>query len=132
MIGSQNIFEHPKVSLVLDDAFHFMEKAGNCGYDGIVCDLTDFPVGYNDGKFRGFYEKVFTLSAKILKTGGWIAVYSGSKNMVVGNNERIIDMLGKTLGESFVGIACIETVIPSFGEPCYILYGKVRPCVNCG
>jgi spermidine synthase len=121
---NQNIFDHPKVSLIVDDAFHFMEKVENGGYDGIVCDLTDFPVGYNDGKFRGFYETVFTLSAKILKAGGWISVYAGSKNMVVGNNKRIIDILSKTLGESFEGVECIEAIIPSFGEPCYFLYGK--------
>ena len=98
----------------MDDAFHFMEKASNNGYDGIVCDLTDFPVGYNDGKFRGFYEKVFTLSAKILKAGGWISVYAG-------NNAGVLAQL---LKKDFSAIEQMDISIPSFGECCSFLYGE--------
>lgn len=111
---SQDIYDHPKVKLVVDDAFHFMEKAGNGGYDGIVCDLTDFPVGYNYGKFRGFYEKVFTLSAKILKAGGWISVYAG-------NNAGV---LAELLKKDYSAIEQMDISIPSFGECCSFLYGE--------
>lgn len=72
----QKIFEHPQVNLVIDDAFKYMKETTYKSYDGVLCDLTAFPVGYNNGKFREFYSTIFSLSRKLLKDIGWIGVYA--------------------------------------------------------
>lgn len=120
----QTVFDHQKVNLVVDDAFHFMAKAGEGCYDGIVCDLTDFPVGYNDGKLRGFFTQIFSLSKRILKDNGWIGVYAGSKNLSLATEGCVLDILSALLEQNFTGVKQQEALIPSFGEPCYFLYGE--------
>lgn len=120
----QKVFDSQRVKLVVDDAFHFMAKAGKGSYDGIVCDLTDFPVGYNDGKLRGFFTQIFSLSKRILKNNGWIGVYAGSKNLSIATEGYVLDILSALLEQNFAGIERQEALIPSFGEPCYFLYGN--------
>jgi len=119
----QKVFEDPRLKLVTADAFHFMKQTGNGKYDGVVCDLTDFPVGYNDGKFREFYASVFPLSRKVLKDGGWIGVYAGSRDAVFNGGMPIASALEEMLTGLFAGTERQEALIPSFGEPCYFLYG---------
>jgi len=109
----QKIFDHPSVNLVIDDAFHFMEWAGNVNYDRIICDLTDLPVGYGDIEFKDFYSNVFSLSTNILNRSGWISIYSGC------NEDIANDMTSSHLGQ----IEKNEVFIPSFGEPCYFVHG---------
>lgn len=118
----QHIFEDPRVKLIVDDAFSFMDKIKDPVYNGIVCDLTDFPVGYTQRKIVDFYEKVFKLSKRILKDNGWISVYAGVKNMAV-NGNFVSDTLEILLAKNFKNIERIDSFIPSFGEDCWFLYG---------
>jgi spermidine synthase len=111
----QKIFDHPSVNLVIDDAFHFMERAGNVNYDCIICDLTDLPVGYSDIEFKDFYLNVFSLSTNILNRSGWISIYSGC------NADIANDMISSHLGQ----LEKDEVFISSFGEPCYFVHGYV-------
>jgi len=119
----QKVFEDPRLKLVTADAFHFMKQADNGKYDGVVCDLTDFPVGYNDGKFREFYASVFPLSKKVLKDGGWIGVYAGSRDAVFNRGMPIASALEEMLTGFFDRTERQEVLIPSFGEPVCFLYG---------
>jgi hypothetical protein len=59
--------------------YKLMGQQNHAAYDGIICDLTDFPVGYRrSGELRGFYRRVFDLSAVVLKDNGWFSMYAGS------------------------------------------------------
>jgi spermidine synthase len=111
----QKIFDHPSVNLVIDDAFHFMERAGNVNYDCVICDLTDLPVGCNDIKFKDFHLNVFSLSPKILTRSGWISAYTGC------NADIANDMISSHFGQ----IEKNEVFISSFGEPCFFVHGQV-------
>lgn len=118
----QHIFENPNVRLIVDDAFIFMDKTKEPIYNGIVCDLTDFPVGYTQKRIIDFYEKVFRLSGKILKENGWISSYAGVKDMAI-DDRFVTDILEDILKKDFRNTERIESFIPSFGEECCFLYG---------
>lgn len=109
---NQKVFEDPRVSLVINDAFVFLKSTNGSTYDGIVCDFTDMPVGYDDGKIQLFFSTVFSISKRILKDSGWIGIYSGS------NDAKIIPVLK----EAFPNIESLEITIPSFGESSSFLY----------
>jgi spermidine synthase len=118
----QHIFENDNVKVIIDDALIFMKEKKAGKYDGIVCDLTDFPVGYSDKKIINFYEVVFNLSYKILNSNGWIGVYSGVKDMKIERDNTVIDILTELLRKDFRDIESLEVFIPSFGESCLFLY----------
>lgn len=108
----QEIYRHPGTTIVIDDAIHFMEQLPVGGYDCVVCDLTDIPIGH--GIMCGdFYQKVFSLVHKILTPSGWVSAYAGC------DTETLED-----IGRAYPHDVEKRTVhVPSFGEPCSILYG---------
>jgi len=124
----QKVFEHPNVRLVVGDAFHFMKtynKLHEEKFDGIICDLTDNPVGGNgnEEKFKDFYSKIFKFSKNILKDEGWISVQAGSSKSI----EKYVHsakILGDLLGENFKVVAKEDVLIPSFGEECAFVFGE--------
>jgi len=120
----QSIFDNKKINLVIEDVFHFMPKEPPGSYDGLVCDLTDFPVGYDNSKLCEFFTKVFSLSKTMLKSKGWVGVYAGSKLLCLDKGEYVVDIMGNLLSENFGRIERMESVIPCFAEPCYFLYGE--------
>jgi spermidine synthase len=95
-------------------------------YDGIVCDLTDDPVGYDKDKFIGFYSEVFSLARVILRKNGWIAIYAGSKGFSIGHDGVIADLLGGILRNNFSETEYAEVSVPSYGEPSCFIYG-IKP-----
>lgn len=105
----QQVFADPRLQLVIADALKFMEQVGNAGYDGVVCDLTDFPVGYNDGAFREFYATVFPLARKVLKDDGWLGVYAGSRDAVGNGGLPVTAELAELLTTLFARVERIAT-----------------------
>ena len=124
----QKVFDHPNVRLVVGDAFHFMKtynKLHREKFDGIICDLTDTPVGGNgnEEKFKDFYSKIFKFSKNILKEEGWISVQAGSSESI----EKYVHsakILCDLLGENFKVVAKEDVLIPSFGEKCAFVFGE--------
>jgi spermidine synthase len=120
----QTVFDDPRVELSVEDAFTFLPRIGSAAFDGIVCDLTDFPVGFDQEHGAEFYQRIFTASAAALKPGGWIAVYAGATDLLLDGGGRVVDRLRGLLAESFGTVECSEALVPSFGEPCCFLYGE--------
>jgi spermidine synthase len=120
----QTVFDDPRIDLVVEDAFTFLPHVGTAAFDGIVCDLTDFPVGYDQEQSAEFYRRIFSASGTALKPGGWIAVYAGATDLMLAGGGRVVDRLHGLLAESFGKMECIEVLVPSFGEPCCFLYGE--------
>lgn len=120
----QKVFDDPRVVLEVEDAFTFLPRIGSAAFDGIVCDLTDFPVGYDQEQGAEFYSRIFSASGAALKPGGWIAVYAGATDLMLDGGGRVVDRLRGLLAESFGKMECNEVLIPSFGEPCCFLYGE--------
>lgn len=120
----QKVFDHPRVNLVEQDALQFMEQHSNGTYDGIVCDLTAFPVGYSSEELRGFFRQVFNLSAVILHNNGWFSMYAGSVGSCLSGGEPAVDMLTDLLEGNFGDMERREGFIPSFGESSNFLYGN--------
>lgn len=111
---SQEIFEDARVTLIVDDVFNFMKHADSLSYDGMICDLTDLPVGYDDAGLLSFYSKVFSSSNEILRDTGWIGVYAGCRNGV----------LSSLLRKFFSKTEYSRIFVQSFGEPTFMLHGK--------
>lgn len=119
---SQRVFNNPRVRVVIRDALDFVLNIKGEIFDGIISDLTDFPVGY-DNKLRELFSKILSESRRILKEDGWISLYGGVKGIIDKEDQQVIDLLNNILKENFPTTDCYETLIPSFGEPCYFLYG---------
>ena len=120
----QTVFEDSRINLVVEDAFTFLPRVGTAAFDGIVCDLTDFPVGYDQEQGAEFYSRIFTASGAALKRSGWIAAYGGAADLLLDGGGRVVDRLHDLLAESFGKVEGTEVLVPSFGEPCYFFYGK--------
>jgi spermidine synthase len=120
----QTVFENSRVELIVEDAFTFLPRVGSAAFDGIICDLTDFPVGYDQEQGAEFYSRIFSASSATLKWGGWIAVYAGATDLMLDGGGRVVDRLRGLLSESFGKVECTEGFVPSFGEPCCYLYGE--------
>lgn len=120
----QTIFDDPRVDLIVEDAFTFLPGVDTAAFDGIVCDLTDFPVGYDQEQGTDFYRRIFSVSDAALKPGGWIAVYAGATDLKLDGGVLVVDRLRGLLAESFGKGEGTEVLVPSFGEVCSFLYGE--------
>lgn len=123
----QKIFSNKNVNLHIEDALKYLKKASRKGtaFCGIVCDLTDTPIGAVEGKqFKRFYEEVVTLSKKCLKKGGWLSIQAGATK-VSGNYTDGVKIISKILDKNkFSDITKKDVMIPSFGEENAFLFGK--------
>jgi spermidine synthase len=110
---SQTVFDDARVKLIMDDAYNFLNKAETEMYDGIICDLTELPVGYDDGKFSEFFSVTFLSSEKLLGDRAWISVFAGNQS----------DLLHDMLNRTFKNTETSNVFVPSFGELSHFLYG---------
>jgi spermidine synthase len=123
----QNIFAHPNVELCIGNALDHLESAqitGNIKYDGILCDLTDTPMGCEkSGDFERFYERLISLAFSVLKDDGWISIQAGASS----THEKHIDaafIIENTLTKYFPNTTRSDIAIPSFGEDVAFLFGQ--------
>ena len=115
----QKVFERKNVKLFIKDAIKYLEEAvrKKSFFCGIICDLTDTPIGAVEGtEFKKFYEKIILLSQKCLRDDGWMSIQAGAAK-VSGkyvNGVHIIDKILKK--EEFKNIFRKDVMVPSFGE----------------
>lgn len=124
----QKIFNNKNVHLSIGDALHFL-KSGNKVYDGIVCDLTDAPIGTKKevSEFKKFFKEILMFSKKRLKSDGWISIQGGASRTA----ENFIDevtIIKNILEKNFTNIECSDVFIPSYGESCAFLFGENSVC----
>ena len=118
----QDVFGDKRVKLNIGDALHFM-KMSKKKYDGVVCDLTDAPIGRKEKtEFEKFFKEVIDLSAKCLKEGGWMSVQSGA-SAVSGNYIDAVSIVDGVLRKHFNDVERSDIHIPSYGESCAFLFG---------
>ena len=120
----QKIFDDPRVDLVIGDAVHFL-KVSTKQFDGIICDLTDAPIGTGKEakRFEAFFRSIISLSKNRLNDNGWIAVQGGASV----TTDKFIDeaaTIEKILFENFTDVSRTSAFIPSYGEECAFLFGK--------
>jgi spermidine synthase len=123
----QRIFGNKNIDLRIEDALKYLEKAAKEGkiFCGIVCDLTDTPVGaIEKAKFKRFYGEVIALSKRCLEKNGWLSIQAGAAE-VSGSYLNGVDIIEKNLKkERFYCIIRKDFMIPSFGEKNAFLFGK--------
>ncbi len=124
---AQKVFDKPNVNLYIGDAYFYLKahsKEIKHKFDGIVCDLTDVPIGRRNKKeFERFFQKIIFYSYKVLKEDGWIGIQAGAST----TNGYYIDMVSiirKILEKKFREIIRSDVYIPSYGEKCAFLFGK--------
>lgn len=120
---AQSIFERPNLKLVINDALHFLMSAPKGHYDGVVCDLTDFPVGFENKKILNFYTQVFSHVQRVMKPEAWMSGYAGIKSVSLGAT-NVAALLNEELKRHFSRVELKASLIPSFGEQCYFLYAS--------
>jgi len=124
---NQNIFDDKNVHLSIGDAIHFL-KTGEGKYDGIVCDLTDTPIGTKKEaiEFENFFEKIIQLSKERLNEGGWLSVQGGASVTADGFIDEA-EIIKKILEKNkLYDIERKDVFIPSYGESCVFLFGKKK------
>lgn len=119
---SQKVFKDPRVKVVISDALDYVMNTKGESFDGIISDLTDFPLGY-DNMLKELFSNIFSESRRILRGNGWISLYGGVKGLKDKEGQEIICLLEDLLKKNFPTVEHSEVLIPSFGEPCYFLYG---------
>lgn len=108
-------FESSQATFVIDDAIHFMRQCRD-EYEHIICDLTDTPISSESGSTSEFYTELLHLIATRMRACRTLSLYLGCDKSVI---------------ESICRLPCLEQCeveeisIPSFGEPCYVLHGRV-------
>lgn len=127
MFLGQRIFDSKNVKLYIKDALEYLEKAAQKKiiFCGIICDLTDTPIGAIEGaEFENFYEKVVMFSKKCLKNNGWLSIQAGAAK-VSGKYVNGVSIINKVLKEKgFKDIVQKNVMIPSFGEENAFLFCK--------
>lgn len=124
------IFEHPNVTLVVGDALNYLansKQVGNTLVDGVVCDLTDNPIGTkkSERSYRNFYEEILIGARHVIKEGGWISAQAGASQVI----DKYLDsakILQEMMEEHFVDIKRKDIMIPSFSEENCFLYGRKK------
>ncbi|KKI99916.1 polyamine aminopropyltransferase [Prochlorothrix hollandica] len=101
-------FDHPKLTLMIDDGIAFMDQAADASFDLIVVDSSD-PVGPAEGLFTSaFYQQVY----RCLKPGGVMTVQSESPSF----NQSAFRALHHCLRGVFGAdqTHCYLTVLPTY------------------
>lgn len=123
----QKVFDNKNVKLFIGDALHFL-KTTDKSYDGIICDLTDTPIGTKQEmeEFDEFFKKTISLSKAKLKNGGWISVQGGASCTTENYTDEagIINKIMKQ--EDFDNISKSDKYIPSYGESCAFLFAQKK------
>lgn len=123
----QKIFNDPRVNLFVGDALHHLKttvKKINGKFDGVICDLTDIPIGRKKKKdFVKFYEEIIFLSSKILRKNGWMSIQAGASE-TNGYYINMVKIVGEITKKHFSRILRSDVFIPSFGEKGAFLFGR--------
>ncbi|MGW8185182.1 MAG: adenosylmethionine decarboxylase [Candidatus Moraniibacteriota bacterium] len=124
---NQEVFDNKNIKLFIGDALHFL-KTTDKSYDGIICDLTDTPIGTKQAakEFNEFFNEIISLSKLKIEAGGWISVQSGASCTVEGFTDEasIIEKILKQ--ENFSNIGRSDVFIPSYGESCAFLFAQKK------
>ncbi len=121
----QDVFRNKQVHLHIGDALHFLKTTKN-KYDGIICDLTDNPIGTKKevAGFNDFFEKVISFSKEALNNDGWIGVQGGASKVTkdfINEVEVVRNVLEKN---KFKNISQSDVYIPSYGEDSAFLFAE--------
>jgi spermidine synthase len=127
---NQKVFENKNITLVVGDASNYllnMKNLDNAHYDGIICDLTDNPIGTkkSERSYRKFYEEILSSAENLIKKGGWISAQAGASKVI----SKYLDsskILEELLVEHFDKVTRKDIMIPSFSEDNCFLYGRKK------
>jgi spermidine synthase len=121
------VFHDPRVTLHVEDVTDYLQSRGNAALhqcDGIVCDLTDSPVGSeNKPTFEAFYENLIDLSYDSLSDRGWMSLQAGASGTTGGHIDAAA-ILSNILSKKFKKVSRSDVNVPSFGEPCAFLFAR--------
>lgn len=122
----QTSFDNANLNLSIGDAVEFLKNTEKT-YDGIICDLTDDPVGAGEAaeEFKNFYEQIITLSANKLKNGGWMSIQGGATCTAEGFIDEAAT-IQNLLGESLSKVVRTDVLVPSYGETCAFLFAEKK------
>ena len=122
-------FNNKRLKLCIGDAFYFLEatsKEDRIKFDGIVCDLTDTPIGRKDkANFEKFYKTIILDSYKVLNPGGWISTQAGASKTNC-NYIKANKIIKNILSKHFKEISQSDIFIPSYGEKWAFLFGRKK------
>jgi spermidine synthase len=119
----QEVFADPRLELIEDDVFAWLPQVRERKFDGLICDLTDFPLGQDQESLRAFYQDIFFRVDAVLNERGWISIYAGVKGAVLASSEGVVMFMQQLVRQNFATVDTCEAFVPSFCEPCCFVYG---------
>lgn len=119
----QKIFDEERVKLHIGDALAYMCESEK-KYDGIICDLTDAPVGAKElAEFEEFFDEVISLASMCIRDGGWISMQAGASEVAEAYINSV-NVLETILKKYFSSVERRDVMILSYGESCAFLFGR--------
>ena len=116
----QGAFHDPRLSLVYDDAAHYLE-ANSDRYDLLVIDIADPLEG--GPAYLMYTQELYTLARQRLSEGGLMVVQAGPCGPL--NYQEVFTAIHHTIGTVFPAVAAYRADIPSFGSAWgFILAGE--------
>ncbi|MFA5986092.1 MAG: adenosylmethionine decarboxylase [Parcubacteria group bacterium] len=120
----QDVFCNEQAQLHIADALHYL-KTTDKNYDGIIFDLTDKPIGREDGEeFSAFYDEACDLAYEKLTDGGWIAIQAGASTVSVETVDAVSIVKEILQEKSWKDIEQSDVFVPSFGTNHAFLFAK--------
>jgi spermidine synthase len=128
----QDVFRSERVDLQHRDAVEVLRNL-EPSVDGIICDLTDSPVGVSDlASFEAFYRQVIRQAARLLRPSGWISIQAGASSVAPGCIDQAAVLEG-LLYSAFGEVERTDAHLPSYGEACAFLFAmNKRACPAAG
>lgn len=112
-----------QIHFVHADAVQFLRNEENV-YDGIVCDLTDAPVGTKKlESFTDFYRNILNDAQGKLSETGWMSFQSGSEETHK-SHVPTRKMLRELVSNHFSVVEESFVFIPSYGEDWSFLFAQ--------
>ncbi|MBI4176132.1 MAG: adenosylmethionine decarboxylase [Candidatus Aenigmarchaeota archaeon] len=104
---AKKAFENPKVKLILDDAYRFLDRGGR--FDAIIYDLTNRPESFMKMSREKFLDKLFLGINKNLKKDGMVTLQCCDEF-----ETDTLKMLRRILNKYFKDVTFYKAFIPSY------------------
>jgi spermidine synthase len=114
--NNQNSFNHPKVKIINDDAFNFINKTLE-KYNCIIIDLPD----PNDNGLGKLYTKEFYEILKKTMTADGVVVTQATSPYFA---KEAFWCIKHTIDSSFKNVIPYTTYVPSFGQWGYVMFSN--------
>lgn len=120
----QNIFDDPRLQLVIGDALHFLDTTGE-QWDVVISDLSD-PIE-SGPSFQLFTKEYFERVRRVLSPDGFFAIQAGPVSPA---ELKLHARLVNTMKAVFPNVKSYSSFTPTYAVPWGFALGSARPIAD--